>query len=218
MARNMAIIRVFNPNSNTGVTDAIAAGLTGFAIPGRIEILCETLETGPIGIETERHVTEVAAPLVDLMKTRPASAHVIACYSDPGLALARAELEAPVFGVMESAVMLAATRGARFGVVALSEPAIRRHLRALAGMGMLHRLAAERAVGVSVAESAGADALHILTQTARDLRDQDGADVVILGCAGMARHRAAMEAELGIPVIDPSQAAVATALAAVLVK
>lgn len=214
----MALIRVLNPNSNTQVTAAIAAGLRDFEIPGKVDIICETLETGPIGIETERHVAEVAIPTVDHLAAHSADAHVIACYSDPGLALARAELDTPVFGVMESAVMLAATRGARFGVVALSEPAIKRHLRALAAMGMLDRLAAERAVGVSVAESAGEEALHNLTQTARDLRDQDGADVVILGCAGMARHRGAMEAKLGIPVIDPSQAAVATALAAILPK
>ena len=36
-----------------------------------------------------------------------------------------------------------------------------------------------------------------------------------MGCAGMARHRANLEAELGIPTIDPTQAAVAMALGAV---
>ena len=50
----------------------------------------------------------------------------------------------------------------------------------------------------------------------RRLRDDDGADTIVLGCAGMARHRAPLEAELGIPVIDPTQAAVAMSLSAVL--
>jgi Asp/Glu/hydantoin racemase len=36
-----------------------------------------------------------------------------------------------------------------------------------------------------------------------------------MGCAGMARHRGALEAALGIPVIDPTQAAVAMALGTV---
>jgi len=36
--------------------------------------------------------------------------------------------------------------------------------------------------------------------------------VLILGCAGMARYRARLEAALGLPVIDPCQVAVATAL------
>ena len=45
---------------------------------------------------------------------------------------------------------------------------------------------------------------------------RDGADVIVMGCAGMARHRANLEAELGIPVIDPTQAAVAMSLSAVM--
>lgn len=212
----MTVIRVFNPNSNQSVTDAIAASLKAFAAPGRISIVCETLETGPIGIETERHVASVVVPLVDRMKVRPASAYVIACYSDPGLALARDELDAPVFGIMESAVMQACTMGERFGVIALSKGAIRRHERGLRTMGMAHKLAAERPIGASVAESAGADALSTLEQAGEALRDKDGADTVILGCAGMARHRTALQESLGIPVIDPTQAAVAAALGAVL--
>jgi Asp/Glu/hydantoin racemase len=38
---------------------------------------------------------------------------------------------------------------------------------------------------------------------------QDGAGVIVMGCAGMAVHRRGLERELGIPVIDPTQAAVA---------
>ena len=48
------------------------------------------------------------------------------------------------------------------------------------------------------------------------MRDQDQADVIILGCAGMARHRAGLEAELGLPVVEPCQAATAMALGATL--
>ena len=36
-----------------------------------------------------------------------------------------------------------------------------------------------------------------------------------MGCAGMARHRRPLEDALGIPVIDPTQAAVTMALGAV---
>ncbi len=47
------------------------------------------------------------------------------------------------------------------------------------------------------------------------LRDDLGAQVLVLGCAGMARYRARLEAALEVPVIDPTQAAVAMAIAAV---
>ena len=54
-----------------------------------------------------------------------------------------------------------------------------------------------------------------MIEVGRELRDEDGANVIVMGCAGMARHRAPLEAALGIPVIDPTQAAVAMAIGAV---
>ena len=47
------------------------------------------------------------------------------------------------------------------------------------------------------------------------LKDDDGAEAIVMGCAGMARHRRPLEDALGVPVIDPTQAAVAMAIGAV---
>src|SRR5215204_4967934 len=44
---------------------------------------------------------------------------------------------------------------------------------------------------------------------------RDGAETIVMGCAGMARHRKPLEAALGVPVVDPTQAAVTMALGAV---
>jgi Asp/Glu/hydantoin racemase len=83
-------------------------------------------------------------------------------------------------------------------------------------MGALDRVVAERSADMTVAESAsGNRTLERLTEVGRALLD-DGADAVVLGCAGMARHRAPLEQALGVPVIEPTQAAVAMALGAVL--
>jgi Asp/Glu/hydantoin racemase len=49
----------------------------------------------------------------------------------------------------------------------------------------------------------------------RELKDIDGAEAIVMGCAGMARHRRALEEALEVPVIDPTQAAVTMALGAV---
>lgn len=212
---NQATIRVLNPNSNEDVTQGLRDALASFAMPG-VAIDCATLASGPFGIETERHTAEVAAPLVDDMLANPADAHVIACYSDPGLALARAEVPSPVFGIQESAVAVALTRGTRFGVIAISDKSIPRHIRSIQAMGLIGRLAGERALNASVAESAGAAIFDRLVDVGKSLQTQDGADVIILGCAGMARHRAGLEAELGCPVIDPAQAAVTSALGVVM--
>ncbi len=83
-------------------------------------------------------------------------------------------------------------------------------------MGVLDRLAGERALNMSVDDTArGAGTFDRLVEIGTALRS-DGADVLILGCAGMARHRAPLERSLGLPVIDPTLAAVAMALGAVL--
>lgn len=212
----MALIRVINPNSNPAVTAGLAEALAPFAIAGRVEIRCETLEDGPFGIESQRDVESVTLPLVSRMRERPADAFVIACYSDPGLALARAEIAAPVFGIQESAMTTALTRGDRFGVIAIAEASIPRHLRAIRAAGLESRLAAERALGLSVAESGDAGVFGRLETVGRALCDEDGADVVILGCAGMAPHRARLEAALARPVIEPTQAAASHALGTLL--
>jgi Asp/Glu/hydantoin racemase len=54
-----------------------------------------------------------------------------------------------------------------------------------------------------------------MIEVGKELRDEDGADVIVMGCAGMARHRLPLEAALGIPVVDPTQAAVTMAIGAV---
>jgi allantoin racemase len=77
----------------------------------------------------------------------------------------------------------------------------------------LDRLAAERPLEMSVAETASGDGtLARMIEVGAELRDLDGADVLVMGCAGMARHRKALESALGIPVIDPVQAAVTMAV------
>jgi allantoin racemase len=69
---------------------------------------------------------------------------------------------------------------------------------------------------MSVAETASGDGtLAKMIEVGRTLKDKDGAGAIVVGCAGMARLRRPQKDALGIPVIDPTQAAVAMALGAV---
>jgi allantoin racemase len=213
-----ARILVINPNSNEEVTERLHEALAPLRFAGGPEIICTTLAEGPIGIETQEDVERVTLPLRRLVSRQDADAFVIACYSDPGLHVCREATSSPVFGVNECGVLTALSRGDRFGVIAIKHRSIRRHLRYLRQMGLTARLANERPLDMSVAETAsGANTLAKMIAIGKDLRDLDGADAVVLGCAGMARHRAALEAELCIPVIDPVQAAVVMALGAISV-
>jgi allantoin racemase len=209
-------ILVVNPNSNEVVTQGLAGALQPILFKDGPEIECVTLKEGPYGIETQEHVEAVALPLRRLVvESEGVDAFVIACYSDPGLHVCREATPRPVFGINEAGVLTALARGERFGVIAIGERSIRRHVRYLRQMGLTSRFAGERPLNMSVAETAsGERTLKRMIEVGRELRDLDGADVVIMGCAGMTRHRRPLEAELGVPVIDPTQAAVAMAIGA----
>ena len=141
------------------------------------------------------------------------SAFVIACYSDPGIALAREATAKPVLGIAESGILTALTLGQRYGVIAILDRSIPRHLRYIGSLGLGERCVGERAVGLGVAELADEGrTLDRMVATGRQLREQDRADVIVMGCAGMARYRDRLEQAVGIPVVEPTQAAVAMAI------
>lgn len=208
----MPRILVVNPNSSEAMTASIDRGLDLIRRHTPFEIVCTTLAEGPPGIETQAHIESVVQPMVALMRRTPADAYVVACFSDPGLALARETLEAPVVGIAESSMLLALGLGYRFGIVAILDASVRRHLRYVRAIGLEDRLAGDRAIDLGVHEASGEAAVARIVEVGKELRDRDGADVLILGCAGMGLRRAAIEAAVGLPVIDPTQAAVARAI------
>ena len=212
-------ILVINPNSNEAVTAGLAEALRPLSFDDGPEIRCETLSEGPLGIETQADVESVALPLRHRIEgDNRAGAFVIACYSNPGLHLCREGTSRPVFGIAECGVLTALARGERFGVIAIRQRSIRRRVRYMRQMGLLDRLAGERPLEMSVAETAsGEGTLDRMIAVGRALGDQDGADAIVMGCAGMARHRRPLEEALGVPVIDPTQAAAAMAIGAVQV-
>jgi allantoin racemase len=212
-------IVVINPNSNETVTRGIDEALRPLAFANGPEIVCTTLAEGPYGIESQADVESVTMPLRRLIESdNGADAFVIACYSDPGLHVCREGSERPVFGIAECGVLTALARAEKFGVIAIKQRSIRRHIRYLRQMGLTDRLAGERPLEMSVAETASAEGtLDRMIEVGRELRDRDGAEVIVMGCAGMARHRRPLEEALGVPVVDPTHAAVAMAIGAVSV-
>ena len=208
-------IHVINPNSSRDVTRGIDAAIAPMRAAAPAEIACHTLEEGPPGIETQAHVDGVVMPLLARAAALEdgASAFVVACFSDPGLAALREQSTRPVLGIAESAVLLALTLGQRFGILSIRRGSVARHLRYLGAMGVTDRLAADLPIEMGVTELADRDrTLTRLAEVGADLRDVHGADVLVLGCAGMAALRRSLQEALGLPVVDPCQAAVAAAI------
>jgi Asp/Glu/hydantoin racemase len=176
---------------------------------------CMTLKEGPPGIETQQHVDGVVAPLLKVVREKESqyAAFVIACYSDPGLHSVREATRKPVLGISECGILTALTLGHRFGVIAILQQSIARHLRYVAALGVTERLAAELPVDLPVVELANEEkTFGRMVAVGKALREQHGADVVIMGCAGMARYRKPLQEAIGISVVEPTQAAVAMAI------
>lgn len=208
-------IIVINPNSTEAVTRAIDDAMAPLRLPGGPRIVCQTLHEGPPGVESQHDADSVILPLCRTIAAQEgeAAAFVIACFSDPGLFSAREATRRPVVGIAESGILTALTLGHRFGVISILARSVPRHLRYIGAMGVGSRLAGDLPVGLGVTELADARRTFArLIEVGRALRDDRGADVVVLGCAGMAGYRADLEEALQIPVVEPTQAAVGMAI------
>jgi allantoin racemase len=207
-------ILVINPNSTEAVTRGIDEACAPLRMPGGPAIECATLKEGPPGIETQQHVDGVVSPLLKLIREEKSySAYVIACYSDPGLHTAREATKKPVLGISECGILTALTLGQKFGVIAILQKSIPRHLRYMGALGVMDRLAGELPVGLPVAElSDEKKTFGRMMDVGKRLRDEHGADVIVMGCAGMARYRKPLQEAVGIPVVEPTQAAVSMAI------
>jgi allantoin racemase len=208
------LIRVVNPNTTAAMTATIARAATEAAAPGTT-IEAVTSPTGPVSIEG---YYDEALCLPGLLReirqgeALGADAHVIACFDDTGLDAARQIATAPVIGIGEAAYHAATLVAHRFTVITTlgrSIPALEHNLLKYGFERRSHVRAAE--VAVLALEDEGSDArARIDAEIARAL-DEDRAEAIVLGCAGMARLAQALAAEHGCPVIEGVSTAVGLA-------
>ena len=208
-------IYVINPNSTERVTRGIDEAVAPLRMAGGPTIECLTLVDGPPGIQSQRDVDGLIPALLKRAASleNEAAAFVVACFSDPGIHSLREQSTKPVLGIAECGVLTALTLGQRFGIVAMLQNSIPRHLRYLGAMGVMGRFAGDLPVNLTIQDMADERiTLERMIGVGRSLRDTHHADVLVMGCAGMARFREPLERALGIPIVEPTQAAVTMAI------
>jgi allantoin racemase len=211
----MARILIINPNCSDACTRGIDDAIAPLRHEGGPALDVMTLRAGPPAVYSWRDWHAVVEPLCRTIEAETADAFVIACASDPGIEAARALTRKPVLGVFRSAIAMAVTRAERFGVIAIVEASKARHMLALRAMGLENRLAGEVALNVTMDDLLDpVEARARLVAAARALADM-GAGAVVLGCTGMAHHRAVIAEAAGVPVIEPCQAGALMAIGAV---
>ncbi|WP_426957322.1 aspartate/glutamate racemase family protein [Muricoccus radiodurans] len=208
-------ILAINPNRDPACTAGIDLALSPFARARTARFDTLSLEEGPPAIATWRDWFSVALPLCDLVQREPAAAYIIACVSDPGVDAVREVTDRPVLGPFRCAVAAALSRADRFGVIAFVEASKARQRRVLQAIGAEARLSGTVALNLPMTALTDPERPREALIAAGRILVEGGAPVIVLGCAGMAGHRAAVEDAIGVPVIEPIAAAAAQALVAV---
>lgn len=206
-----------NPNSTVAMTDNIVSAAR-LAAPWA-EIVGITNEEGPPAIQGHEDGTASIPGLlarIPIALSSGAEAIVIACFDDTGLAEAQAIAGCPVLGIGQASYLMAAALGRRFSVVTslpVSVPVIEDNIRS---QGFAANCASVRASGLPVLEiDEGAEpARSRLADEIRAARN-DGAEAVVLGCAGMAPLEADLASRTGMLLIDGVAAAAHLARAAI---
>ena len=209
----LGTVCVVNPNSSDNISRQIEDAVSALAEELGIEVEVVTSHGGPPAIESDEDVAAAVSSMVETARVHPADAYVVACFSDPGITELRNALDAPVFGIAESAVLAAMSRGRRVGIISALDIAIPRHYRYWDRIGVSARIAADIASGRGVLDLESEDAYQDVLRTGRKLAEA-GADAVVLGCTGMTHLRTRLEADLGVPVIEPCRAALTFAASA----
>jgi len=204
-------IMVINPNTSQSMTGHLRRELELIKRPDtELTVVCP--EEGPVTIESaydEAHAIPPTLKLVERANREGYDAVILACFSDPGLEAARELSDILVMGIMEASLHAAAFLGAKFTILTPLATRIPHKEKDVRRFKLEHHLASVRALGMTVAET---DADSVRTQArilevARQAAEQDGAEVVILGCAGMVGYAEAVSRELGLAVVDPSSVA-----------
>jgi allantoin racemase len=204
-------IFVINPNTSASMTAHLARVLETAKGPST-ELVVTNPVDGPRSIESALDEAQAIPHTLGLVENAARDgfdAIVIACFSDPGLQAAREVVAIPVVGIEESGLHVAAMLGHRFSVLTARRQRVPAKIEHVRGLGLESRLASVRPLEMSVLEM-DADPLCAksrILDVGRTAVDEDGAEVLVLGCAGLAGYSQELTAALGVTILDPAPVA-----------
>ena len=196
---------VINPNTSDAMTEDIRKTVERVRAPDT-SVTVTGLDFGPEALESFYDYALSSFGLCRLLKVsgNAYDGILIACYGDPGLYAAKEICDCPVLGIAETSIAMSFLLGNRFSILAASEKAVPMMEHMVAQYGMDHRLAGVFPLNMSVldAEANRGETVSRLIEEGKKAVSK-GAEVLILGCAGMTGFGGPVSDALGIPVMDP---------------
>ena len=197
-------ILVVNPNTTVSMTQKIGAAARAVASPG-VEIIAVNPDFGPPSIEGYYdEVFCIPGIIAEMDLAGAVDATVIACFDDTGLDAARSFSPAPVIGIGEAAFHFAGLIASKFSVVTTLARSIGAIEHNLLKYGLASRCVRVRASDVAVLdlERPGSHARGKIEREIEMAVREDGAEAIVLGCAGMTNLTKDLSQMAGVPVLD----------------
>ena len=201
-------ILVININTSEAITDKMRSVIERVKRPDTdVDVICPT--RGPETIDSSFDEAYAVPPTLDLVAQANEEGYdaiLLGCFCDAGVEAAREISEIPVIAMEEATFSVALTLGHKFGLLTEKRPRIAMKERHVRSAGLLERLASIRALGLSTADLAAQpeETKRRGIELARSMVEDDGAEVIIMGCAAMAGYNDVLQQELGVPVLDPT--------------
>jgi allantoin racemase len=204
-------IFVINPNTTESMTEHIRRELDSIKRP-ETELTVVNPEHGPVSIECAYDEALAGPPTLELVRKANQEGYdaiVIACFSDPALDAAKEISKIPVIGIEEATLHVAAMLGHKFSITTVFSTRVPTRDLHVRMHGLESRYASALVMDMPVLEMDAnpQEAKVRILELARQAVKEQGAEVVILGCAGLAGYAADVERELGIVVLDPTAVA-----------
>lgn len=193
-------ILIINPNSDPEMTAAIGRAARNYAA-GDFEVDCLPTPGAPHFIETYEDELTAAPGMVRLLRDNHdrSDAFIVACHCDPNLDALKEISRKPVVGIGEASMKIASMLGRRFSVLSATRRSVPHKEELVRKYHLEGMLASVRTRGE---EGDPAAAENGYLQAARRAVEEDGAEVIVLGCAGMTGLDKVMQKQLGVPVLD----------------
>jgi len=206
----MVRIFVINPNTSASMTEEIRRELERIKRPDT-ELTVVNPEHGPVYIASVYDETLAGPPTLELVRKANEEGYdvvIIACFADPCLDAAREISDILVLGIEETTLHIAAMLGHKFcTTTGLARRVPTRELHARL-RGVESAYASSLVLNMSVEMGAKpAEMKARILELARQAVEEDGAEVIVLGSAGLAGYAADIERELGAVVLDPTAVA-----------
>lgn len=193
-------ILIINPNSNKEMTRTIQKTAEEFAA-NEFTVKCKRNPEAPDFIETYEDEIKTAPGMIQMVRENEGSfdAFINACHCDPNLDVLKEITDKPVLGIGEASMRMAAMLGHKFSVISTSPHSIP-NKEALIRKYHLQDVAAS--VRAPEKDRQFVDEEDAYFQTALDAIQNDGAEVIVLGCAGLSGLDKRLQEKLGVPVLD----------------